>query len=84
MATSVARVCDRLPRLPGGPGALEAGSRAGTLVLLIGEEGLLSAELDLKRVYEERQNFDPSGHYARPDVLSLRVNRQRQGVADWA
>ncbi len=33
--------------------------------------------LDHARVREERQNFDPSGHYARPDVLSLHVNRNR-------
>jgi nitrilase len=30
------------------------------------------------RVREERQNFDAMGHYARPDVLQLEVNRERQ------
>jgi nitrilase len=29
---------------------------------------------------EERQNFDPSGHYSRPDVTRLIVNRERQSV----
>ena len=29
-------------------------------------------------VREERQNFDAMGHYARPDVLQLEVNRERQ------
>jgi nitrilase len=37
-----------------------------------------SAWLKLKR--EERQNFDPSGHYSRPDVTQLTVNRQRQST----
>ena len=45
-------------------------------------EGLILAELDARRVLEERQNFDPSGHYARPDVLRLGVNRVRGAVLE--
>ena len=44
------------------------------------EEGLFTADLDLQKVYEERQNFDPSGHYSRPDVTQLTVNRERQSI----
>jgi nitrilase len=44
------------------------------------EEKLIVAKLDHTRVREERQNFDPAGHYARPDVLQLTVNRQRQST----
>jgi nitrilase len=35
------------------------------------EEGILYAELDLARLYEERQRFDPAGHYHRPDVFQF-------------
>jgi nitrilase len=42
------------------------------------EETILYAELDPARLYEERQRFDPAGHYHRPDVLRLRVNAPRQ------
>ena len=37
------------------------------------EEGILYAELDPSRLHEERQRFDPAGHYHRPDVLRLEV-----------
>ena len=47
---------------------------------LVGREGVLVAELDPSTVLAERQNFDPSGHYARPDVLRLTVDRARRGV----
>ena len=41
------------------------------------EEGVLYAELDPQLLYEERQRFDPAGHYSRPDVLQLRVQPLR-------
>ncbi|MEL7449589.1 MAG: carbon-nitrogen hydrolase family protein [Pseudomonadota bacterium] len=44
------------------------------------EEGLFVADLNHARVREERQNFDPSGHYSRPDVTRLTVNRARQAT----
>ena len=39
------------------------------------EEAILYAELDPQRLYEERQRFDPAGHYHRPDVFRLKVRR---------
>ncbi|MEM7281978.1 MAG: carbon-nitrogen hydrolase family protein [Pseudomonadota bacterium] len=49
-----------------------------------GKETVVIAEIDHQRVREERQNFDPSGHYSRPDVFSLHVNRERQGIAKFS
>lgn len=49
---------------------------------VVGKEGIIFQTLDFNRVYEERQNFDPAGHYSRPDVTKLVVNRQRQSTID--
>jgi len=40
-----------------------------------GSEEILTADLDLARVTEARFDFDVVGHYARPDVFRLTVNR---------
>lgn len=44
-------------------------------------EKLLIATIDHRAVREERQNFDAVGHYSRPDVLRLKVNRGRHTSA---
>lgn len=38
------------------------------------EPGVIYAELDLQQVAASKWEFDPVGHYARPDVLELRVS----------
>ena len=43
---------------------------------LFGEEGRLTAELDLGEIARSRLDFDGVGHYARPDVFQLQVNEQ--------
>ena len=45
---------------------------------VVDKEALMVARIEPIRVREERQNFDPSGHYARPDVIQLTVHRDRQ------
>jgi nitrilase len=40
------------------------------------EEGVLYAELDPARLDGERQRFDPTGHYHRPDVFRLDLTRE--------
>ena len=45
--------------------------------------GIRYAELDPAMVRRERQNFDPAGHYSRPDVTRLTVNRRRQSLAEF-
>lgn len=46
------------------------------------EEKLIVRTLDYERVLEERQNFDPAGHYSRPDVTRLVLNRERQSTIE--
>ena len=47
---------------------------------VVNQEGLIIETLDINRVYEERQNFDSSGHYSRPDVTQLILNQERQSI----
>lgn len=49
----------------------------------VGIEGLFTAEIDHTKVREERQNFDLPGHYSRPDVTQLRVDRTRQSTVQF-
>ena len=42
------------------------------------EKGILYAEIDVEAARRARRSLDPCGHYARPDVFSLAVNRKAQ------
>lgn len=68
---------DEIARLPetvcrGGSCVIDPFGHAVTETLW-DREGVLYAELDLQRVPASRMEHDVCGHYARPDVLELRV-----------
>ena len=66
-----------------GGSCVAAPDGAWVLEPAVGTEGIRYCELDPAFVRRERQNFDPAGHYSRPDVTRLVVNRQRQSIAEF-
>lgn len=72
-------IMNGFPEMPADGGSCIANPDGSWLLEPVaGEEGLYFAELDPVQVLRERQNFDPAGHYSRPDVTQLTVNRERQ------
>ena len=69
------------PKVMANGGSCIAGPDGKWIVAPVtGKEGLITAEIDFHRVLEERQNFDAVGHYSRPDITQLVLNRERQSV----
>lgn len=42
------------------------------------QERLIVADIDPEAVRAARQNFDPTGHYSRPDIFDVSVDRRRR------
>jgi len=77
----LAEILKTAPPILANGGSCIAGPDGGWLIPpVIDKEELIMHTIDFNRVYEERQNFDPVGHYSRPDVTQLSVNRDRQST----
>ena len=78
------RLLAALPEMPANGGSCIA-APDGTWVVepVVAEERILFATLDHALVRRERQSFDPAGHYSRPDVTRLIVNRERQRTVEF-
>ncbi|MBU2948702.1 carbon-nitrogen hydrolase family protein [Zobellia uliginosa] len=80
----LAEILKKAPAVMANGGSCIAGPDGEWLVEpVLDKEGLLYHNLDFNRVYEERQNFDPVGHYSRPDITKLTVNRERQSTVEF-
>ena len=75
---------NNLPEVLANGGSCVAAPNGDWLIKpVLNNEELITTELNFQHVLEERQNFDPSGHYSRPDVTKLIVNKERQSLADF-
>ncbi|WP_298900547.1 carbon-nitrogen hydrolase family protein [uncultured Psychroserpens sp.] len=78
------QILKKAPEILANGGSCIAGPDGEWLVEpVLHKEGLICHTLDFNRILEERQNFDPVGHYSRPDVTQLSVNRERQSTVSF-
>lgn len=77
------KILEKAPKVLENGGSCIAGPDGEWVVSpVVDKEGIIVATIDFNRVLEERQNFDVVGHYSRPDVTQLVVNRKRQSVIE--
>jgi nitrilase len=69
--------------LANGGSAIAAPDGSFLVAPVVDREALIIAKLDHAHVRRERQNFDLAGHYGRPDITRLTVDRTRQATADF-
>ena len=93
-AGSILRVSDLRPQLAPlaelatddlllrGGSAIYAPDGAALAGPCFAEETILHAQLDFTQIARESMTLDVSGHYARPDVFTLSVNRSRPRGGD--
>lgn len=75
------KIIEKAPPILANGGSCIAGPDGEWIIEpVLNEEGLIIETLDIGRVLEERHNFDGAGHYSRPDVTRLTINRERQSI----
>lgn len=78
------KIMENAPNILANGGSCIAGPDGEWIVEpIINKEGVFYHKIDFNRVLEERQNFDAVGHYSRPDVTKLHVNRDRQSTVEF-
>ena len=78
------KILEKAPEVLANGGSCIAGPNGEWIVPpVLHTEGLIIETIDFNRVLEERQNFDVVGHYSRPDVTKLIVNRERQSTVEF-
>lgn len=78
------QILEKAPKTLANGGSCIAGPDGEWIIEpVVDKEGLIYASLNFNKVLEERQNFDPVGHYSRPDVTKLHVNRERQSTVSF-
>lgn len=79
------KILKNAPAILANGGSCLAGPNGEWIIEPVAEsESLITHTIDYNRILEERQSFDPAGHYSRPDVTKLTLNRERQSTIELA